>query len=61
MEPVKVSRADIRYQPQCKDLKDVICFPTATKEDRELGIKILTHYIDTNPAPDIGGGEGDLN
>lgn len=48
MTEVRVSRADLRYQPNAKELKDVVCFPADTNEDRETAIKILDHYIETN-------------
>lgn len=44
--------ADLRYQPLCKELKDVVCFPDPEdikdmdEEERELHCKILTNYID---------------
>ena len=55
IEP-KVSRADLRYQPQVKELKDVVCFPIDKPEDRIAAIKVLNNYI--NEETDTRGGEG---
>lgn len=44
----KESRADIKYQPLCKPLIDVICLPDfKTKEDFELFDNVLAHYEST--------------
>lgn len=50
IEP-KESRADFRYVPLCKPLIQVMCLPKNEKE-REVFTDILTHYINTNNAPD---------
>lgn len=36
--------ADIKYQPKVKELKDVVCSPTDTLEDRALLDFILSYY-----------------
>lgn len=37
--------ADIRYQPLCKDLASVVCFPVDDAEDRRLAEAILDRLI----------------